>query len=75
MQWQEHKKSELVKTASGVLSSLHLGGKGPRVMPPSIEEVVEKSRACFPLGFGHSTYYVSRRTAIIGLVEFKNCNK
>jgi len=44
-------------------------------MPPSIEEVVEKSRACFPLGFGHSTYYVSRRTAIIGLVEFKNCNK
>ena len=35
-------------------------------MPPRIESIEEKSRASFPLGLSHSSYYVRPRMALIG---------
>ncbi|CAL8125297.1 unnamed protein product [Orchesella dallaii] len=64
--WKEYERSELVKKSCELLNALKLNNKGPRVLPPSIIEVVDKSRASFPLGFGHSAYYASRRAVLIG---------
>ncbi|XP_021945938.1 ubiquinone biosynthesis monooxygenase COQ6, mitochondrial isoform X2 [Folsomia candida] len=64
--WQEYSQSPLVKKSCEILSTFNLRNSGPKIYPPSIMDVVEKSRAAFPLGFGHSSFYVSRRTALIG---------
>lgn len=37
-----------------------------RQFPPSISALYERSRAAFPLGFGHSSSYVAAGTALIG---------
>lgn len=39
---------------------------GLRQLPPSVKSVQDKSRAIFPLGFGHAASYVSEGTALIG---------
>jgi ubiquinone biosynthesis monooxygenase Coq6 len=71
--WQEHTQSPLVKKSCELLSNLNIRNTtGPRIYPPSILDVVEKSRAAFPLGFGHSAFYVSRRTALIGYSIIKS---
>lgn len=35
-------------------------------MPPKIASIEENSRASFPLGASHSSYYVKPRLALIG---------
>lgn len=37
-----------------------------RQLPPLVKSVQDKSRAIFPLGFGHAASYVSEGTALIG---------
>ena len=37
--------------------------------PPCIKNVVDKSRACFPLGFGHASSYVTQGAALIGYFD------
>jgi hypothetical protein len=39
-------------------------------MPPRIESIEENSRASFPLGVNHPSYYVKTRMALIGLEFF-----
>jgi len=70
IQWQTYSKSSLVEKSCNLLSSMNLAVKGPKMLPPSISEVIDGSRATFPLGFGHSSYYVNRRAVVIGYVSF-----
>jgi len=35
-------------------------------MPPSVEAIVEGSRAAFPLGFGHASSYAQSGAVLIG---------
>lgn len=37
-------------------------------LPPKIKNLYHKSRAGFPLGFGHASSYVGRGVALIGCV-------
>lgn len=39
-----------------------------RQLPPRIKGVYHKSRAGFPLGFGHASSYVGRGVALIGYI-------
>lgn len=40
--------------------------KGQRQYPPQVKSVLDKSRACFPLGFGHASSYVTEGAALVG---------
>lgn len=53
-----------------ILEALRLNNASTGELPPNVKAVVPKSRAAFPLGFGHSTRYVTTGVAIIGLVKF-----
>lgn len=53
----------------GVESLLGNTTGGLRQLPPSVKSVQDKSRAIFPLGFGHAASYVSEGTALIGYKE------
>lgn len=37
-----------------------------RQLPPSIKSLYEKSRAAFPLGFGHTSTYAAKGCVLIG---------
>lgn len=39
-------------------------------IPPQITGLYGKSKAGFPLGFGHASTYVDNGVALIGLVSF-----
>lgn len=65
--YKTYKQDELVKNALNAVEAV-LGKTmgGGAQYPPRICGVVEKSRAAFPLGFGHVSTYVDRHVAIIG---------
>ncbi|XP_033105378.1 ubiquinone biosynthesis monooxygenase COQ6, mitochondrial-like [Anneissia japonica] len=68
--WKEYESHEVVYTVSNVVDSLlrfvKPEGTGIRQLPPSIIGVSDGSRARFPLGLGHASYYVKPRLALIG---------
>lgn len=65
--FKHFKQDDLVKTAlQGVEAILGKTVGGGAQYPPRVTEVIDKSRAAFPLGFGHVSQYVTRGTAIIG---------
>lgn len=49
-----------------VRSILNSNSDNLRQYPPQIVGLYEKSRAGFPLGFGHASSYVGRGVALIG---------
>lgn len=54
-----------VSSIVGNFSSL----QKPGPLPPGIKRVYEKSRALFPLGFGHTSTYVTTGAALIGYTK------
>ncbi|XP_063627907.1 ubiquinone biosynthesis monooxygenase COQ6, mitochondrial [Cydia splendana] len=68
--WKQYPRSGTVDTMTSWLSSclknLGLPDGTARQLPPSVREIAPKSRAAFPLGFGHSTRYIAPGVALIG---------
>ncbi|XP_055849080.1 ubiquinone biosynthesis monooxygenase COQ6, mitochondrial [Episyrphus balteatus] len=65
--WKDYPKSNVVTNALEALNSI-MGRDtlSNRQYPPKVKSVVDKSRACFPLGFLHASSYVSTGVALIG---------
>lgn len=56
------------------LKFLKLPSNAVRQLPPTIAECEPKSRAAFPLGFGHASNYITKGVALVGynVFSFKN---
>ncbi|XP_026315095.1 ubiquinone biosynthesis monooxygenase COQ6, mitochondrial [Hyposmocoma kahamanoa] len=68
--WKQYPRSSSVDTCmswvSGLLRRVGLPDGAVRQLPPSVKNIAPKSRAAFPLGFGHSTRYVAIGVALVG---------
>ncbi|XP_018357936.1 PREDICTED: ubiquinone biosynthesis monooxygenase COQ6, mitochondrial [Trachymyrmex cornetzi] len=68
--WRIYPKSSIVESGMHgfhwLLTRLALKTNVSRQMPPSVEAVVEGSRAAFPLGFGHASSYVQSGAVLVG---------
>ncbi|KAK2583728.1 hypothetical protein KPH14_009646 [Odynerus spinipes] len=68
--WKVYPKDGIVesgmKALQQLLDGLSLQTGASRQLPPSISNIVECSRAAFPLGFGHSVSYVAPGTVLVG---------
>lgn len=59
----------MVEAAMGTIQSIFNSNSHiVRQLPPQVTGLYGNSRAGFPLGFGHSSAYVGRGVALIGLV-------
>ncbi|KAK6638914.1 hypothetical protein RUM43_007184 [Polyplax serrata] len=58
--------SSVTNCIDSVLGRFMLKPNGVQQLPPVIGSVAPKSRAAFPLGFGHATKYVGPGVALIG---------
>ncbi|KAL5283480.1 COQ6 family protein [Megaselia abdita] len=64
---KEYPKNEFVSNALRVLDTImNSDSQSSRQYPPKVRSVVERSRACFPLGFMHSSSYVRSGVALVG---------
>ncbi|KAJ4436626.1 hypothetical protein ANN_16757 [Periplaneta americana] len=68
--WKKYPRDKVVDIATQklneILESMFLSSNAVRQLHPSIASVEEGSRAAFPLGFGHSTRYVSKGVVLVG---------
>lgn len=68
--WDESEKNPSVESALSFMNNIlstFFPAKGTLCqLPPSIVEIDDDSRACFPLAFGHAAEYVTSRIALIG---------
>lgn len=66
-QLQKYEKSSVVEAAMGTIQSIFNSNSHiVRQLPPQISGLYGKSRAGFPLGFGHASSYAGRGVALIG---------
>lgn len=54
------------KGVQSILDGLKLSTKQKELLPPYVSSIEPKSRAKFPLSFGHSAQYVTRNVCLIG---------
>lgn len=70
--WKVYPKNGIVESGMAafqqLLKQFSLETGIVRQLQPSISNIIEGSRAAFPLGFGHSTNYVAKGVALIGWV-------
>lgn len=67
LQLQKYEKSSVVEAAMGSLRSIFNNSSHiVRQLPPQIVGLYGKSRAGFPLGFGHASSYAGRGVVLIG---------
>ncbi|XP_065218588.1 ubiquinone biosynthesis monooxygenase COQ6, mitochondrial isoform X2 [Planococcus citri] len=68
--WEEPVTDKLnenvTQAVSSLLKKMNIDEKRQELTPPTIVDVVEGSRASFPLGFGHAVSYISRNVALVG---------
>lgn len=65
--YKTYQKDKLVTTAMDTLSAILGTNSGESAQyPPKVIGVTEKSRAAFPLGFSHTSAYVTQGAAIVG---------
>ncbi|GBP04059.1 Ubiquinone biosynthesis monooxygenase COQ6, mitochondrial [Eumeta japonica] len=68
--WKQHDHISSVGTCmswmEATLRRIGLPDGATRQLPPSVRAIVPKSRAAFPLGFGHSTRYVANGVVLVG---------
>ncbi|CAH0728376.1 unnamed protein product, partial [Brenthis ino] len=68
--WKQYPRSSAVDACTSwvgsMLKKVGLPDGAERQLPPSVKSIVPGSRAAFPLGFGHSTRYISPGVALIG---------
>lgn len=67
LQFKKYEKNSMVELAMGAVRTiLNSNSHAVRQLPPQITGLYEKSRAGFPLGFGHASSYVGRGVVLIG---------
>jgi len=71
-QWKQHKQDPLVTDATRAVGKALASflpfatNPGSQQMQPTIAAEQEGSRAAFPLGFGHATYYARQGAVLVG---------
>ncbi|CAD7084026.1 unnamed protein product [Hermetia illucens] len=63
--YKDYPKDTMTTNLMDTLSTF-CSAKTIRQYPPAIVAVKDKSRACFPLGFGHAPSYVAQGAALVG---------
>lgn len=67
LQFQKYDKNSMVEFAMGAVRTiLNTHSPAVRQLPPQIIGLYGKSRAGFPLGFGHASSYAGRGVVLIG---------
>lgn len=67
LQWKQYPKNQMVSNAMKTVESIFGNySQTVRQLPPSIKSLYEKSRAAFPLGFGHTSTYAAKGCVLIG---------
>ena len=68
--WKVYPKNGIVeggmKALQQLLAGLQLQTGATRQLQPSIIDIIEGSRAAFPLGFGHATQYAKPGVVLVG---------
>ncbi|XP_037030932.1 ubiquinone biosynthesis monooxygenase COQ6, mitochondrial [Bradysia coprophila] len=65
--WKQYPKNQIVSNAMKTVESIFGNySQTVRQLPPSIKSLYEKSRAAFPLGFGHTSTYAAKGCVLIG---------
>lgn len=72
-QWEEPISDvfndNVARTMSQIFKTLNIHESKTEVTPPTVIDVCKKSRASFPLGFGHAVNYIGYKTVLVGYVE------
>lgn len=71
--WKVYPKDGIVeggmKALEQLLEQFSLKTGITRQLQPSITNIIDGTRASFPLGFGHATSYVANSVALVGYVN------
>jgi len=65
-EWIRDLEQACTKIVRNAGASINSSGYSPKQLPPSISQVVDGSRAAFPLGLGHAVQYTGPRVALLG---------
>ncbi|KAJ6639241.1 Ubiquinone biosynthesis monooxygenase COQ6, mitochondrial [Pseudolycoriella hygida] len=64
--WKQYPKNQIVSNAMKTVESVLGNFSSVRQLPPGIKSLYGKSRAAFPLGFGHTSTYAAKGCVLIG---------